>query len=145
MTKYIVDPETGHWLSQDHLRIAEIIYDYNPHLELVWIPSEARKENDKDYPFAVRCNPTGEYHADSSYIVFQLREDEVDHRVLSRLWLSDNTKHDVLARIEAEENAIRAVEYKKEMEEAEERRELMTSIFKSPKSVYRHNGIEYRE
>jgi hypothetical protein len=141
MTKYIVDPVTGHWLSQDHLRIAEIIHDYNPQLELVWIPPEDRKELDTEYPFAVRCNPDD----GKSYIMMQLKEHEVDHRVLERIFLNDNTKNDVLARLEAEEAAIYAIKLKKQMEEAEERREFLASIFKSPKSVYRHDGVEYRE
>jgi len=128
------------------LRIAEIINDYNPHLELVWIPPAARKELDEEFPFAVRYNHTpGVFDPQSSYIVIQLKEHEVDHRAIERIFLADNTKNDVLARIETEENVRRLIEYKKQMEEAEERQEFMTSVFRSPKSVYRHDGVEYRE
>lgn len=142
---FVADPETGHFLSQDHLRIAEIIYDYNPNLELVWIPPENRKENDTELPFAVRFNPTGEPGGPGSYIVFQLKEDEVDHRVLQRLFEADNSKTDVLGALESKEAALRLIEMKKAMDEAAERKEFTQAVLKSPKSVYRHGGVEYRE
>lgn len=132
--------EEGHFLSQDHLRIAEIIKDYNPDLELAWIPPENRLVDDKELPFAVICRPPG----GKPYVVFQLAEDEVDHRVLQRIFEADGTKNDVLASLEKKEAALKLIEMKKQMEAAEERREFAASVFKSPKSVYRHNGREYR-
>jgi hypothetical protein len=141
MSGYIYEQETGHLLSAEMLRIAEILQDYNPTLDLVWIPPEDRRVDDTELPFAVRCTPS---NGAKPYIVFQLREDEVDHRVLERVFEADTSRNDVLSMLERREAALRLVEMKRKMDEAEERKEFVKSVFSSRKSVYKHNGVEYR-
>ena len=46
---------------------------------------------------------------------------------------------------QAMDTARRAIELKRKMEEREEQAELAKSILKSPLSVFRHDGKEYRE
>lgn len=128
-------------LSAEHLRIAEILQDYNPQLDLVWIPPENRLPEDGNRVFAVRCTPSD---GRKPYIVFQLAEDEVDHRVIERVFEQDSHKNDFLSTLERREAALRLVEYKRKMDEAEERREFVAAVYGSRKSVYRHNGVEYR-
>jgi hypothetical protein len=139
MGGYEIDDQ-GHWLSQDHLRIAEIIHDYNPTLRLAWIPPENRLVDDTELPFAVMCDPA---NGAPSYVVFQLREDEVDHRVLERIFESDTHRTDVLSRLERQETARQLIKMKEEMDRRDEAREFAHSVFKSPKSTYKHNGVTY--
>lgn len=119
MSGFVVT-EDGRMVDAEVERIAALIQDYDPRLELAWIPPEQREVNEA-HPFAVLYNnPNG-----MQEIVFRLKENEIDHRVIKRLWENDsNTGTNVLDQIEAEENARRAVELKRQMDEAEERQEL---------------------
>lgn len=128
-------------LSAEHLRIAEILQDYNPQLDLVWIPPENRLPEDKGLFWAVRCTPSD---GRKPYLLFQLREDEIDHRVLERVFEQDLHKNpDFLSKLERKEAAMRLVDMKRQMDEAEERRAFVKSVFSSPKSTYKHNGVTY--
>lgn len=127
MNSIIFDPESGYALSVDHQRIAEIINDYDPSLSLVWIPPNERVLNEK-HPFAVVHSPDDA----PAYIVMRLRETEVDHRVLARLWGADSKNTNVLDKIEAEEAAKRAVELKRREDEIEEAREKAAWMVKAP-------------
>jgi hypothetical protein len=138
MSAVVFDPQTGHALSVDHQRIAEIIHDYDPSLELAWIPPSERNAND-DFPFAVLHRTPGGV---VDYIVFKLRESEVNHTVLTRLWENDTTKNDVLGIIERDEAARNLVEMKKQMDEAEEARELATWALKARPGA-KHNGVRF--
>lgn len=136
-TKIVV--QDGMMLSADHMRIAEIIKDYDPYLELVWIPPNQRSFDDT-MPFAVRDNRPG--IPEDLRIVFKLRESEVDHRVLARLFRGDNSRHNVLDMIESEENARRLLDYKRQMDEAEEAREMAAWAIKARPGA-KHNGVRF--
>lgn len=123
----IFDPDSGRALSVEHQRIAEIIQDYDPKLRLVWILPEDRQLNEQ-HPFAVVHSPDNA----PEYVVMRLRESEVDHRILARLWGSDDKNGNVLTRIEAEESARRAVELKKQQDEIEEAKEMAAWMVKAP-------------
>lgn len=128
--------DDGHFVSEKVAHISEIIQDYNPYLQLVWIPPENRAEGDQTPPFAVQDNSPGR----EPYIVFFIKEDEMDERVIARLFQGDNTKHDILAEVEAEERARKVLEYKQQMEAAEERRDFIKSVVGSGLHSFRHNG-----
>jgi len=71
----------------------------------------------------------------------RLRETELDHRVLARLWETDTAKgNNILSSIEAEEAARQAIELKKQQDDLEEKRELAAWMIKAPVGA-RHNGI----
>lgn len=129
------DPESGRALSVEHQRIAEIIHDYEPTLSLAWVPPENRALNEQ-YPFAVIHSPEDA----PAYIVMRLRENEVDHRVLARLWGADSKNGNVLTNIEAEEAARKAVELKAREDEIEEAREMAAWMVKAPAGA-KINGL----
>ncbi len=128
-------PVNGQFVSQNHLHIAEIINDYDPTLSLAWIPSDKRAPGEP--PFAVVHRPLG----GPEYVVFYA--DQCDERILERIWKNDSAKTNVLTDLEAHNSAIEALKLKKELEAAEERKELVESIVKSPLNTYRHNGVVY--
>jgi hypothetical protein len=131
------DPETGYALSDEHRRIAEIIKDYDESLELAWIPPD--KRDGEEFPFAILHRTPGGV---VDYVAMKLREREIDHRVLVRLWENDTTKNDVLGAIEREEDARKIMQLKKEMDDAEEAQELATWALKA-RSGAKHNGVRF--
>lgn len=131
-----VPAEGGYFVSEKHARIAEIISDYDSTLELAWIPPDKREPGDK--PFAVVHRPPGA----RSYVVCYA--DDCDERLLARIFDMDNKTGDAIKRMDAHNAAVRAYQLKKQQEDMQEAHELTASILRSPKSVYRHNGVEYR-
>lgn len=131
-----IPTDDGRWVSEDHERIARIIQDYDPDLHLAYIPPDKREPG--DVPFAVLHTPPGQ----PGYIVFTA--EYCDERILARLFAGDTAKTDVLAGIDTHNAALEAIRLKKQMDYEEERSELVKSIVKSPKTVYRHNGVTYR-
>lgn len=130
----LVPTESGHWVSNEFAQIAEIVNDYDPHLQLVWIPPEQRTDNTP--PFAI-LETTGE---GKQNIVFTIKEEDLNHTVLTRLFRGDTHKNDVLANIEADEIARQALELKDKLEKSEERRDFIAAVARSPKHSYKHNG-----
>lgn len=126
----------GHFVSEKHARIAEIVQDFNPYLELVWIPPENRKENDDTPPFAILDRTPGK----KPYIVFTIKEDELDERVIAKLFQGDLAHNDVLGRLEAQERAAQVLKYKEQMDKAAERQDFVKSVVGSGKHSFRHNG-----
>ena len=127
MSTVIFDPDSGRVLSAEANRIAQVIHDYDETLELAWVPPENRELNEQ-YPYAVIHRP-----ADAPpYIVMRIRETELDHRIIARLWANDNKNGNVLDKIETEEAALRALELLKQEEAIEEAREKAAWMVKAP-------------
>lgn len=127
MSGFVVS-ESGRMLDAEVVRIAEVINEYDEHLRLTWIEPENRGPEDTHPYMVVFDNPaTG-----LTEPVFSLKETELDHRVIARLWGSDNRNGNVLDRIEAEENARKALELKRQMEEQAERAEMAAWMVKAP-------------
>lgn len=124
-------------LSQKHERVAEIIKDYDPDLELAYIPKQERTAFDA-HPFAVVHTHNG-----YRYVVMTCREDEVDERLLARLFTHNIDNNDVMGRLEAEEAARRLMEMRQRMDEQEEKADFARSVITSKKNYYRHNGKVY--
>lgn len=126
-------------LSAKHERVAEIIKDYDPDLELAYIPKQERTSFDSK-PFAiVHVNPQNGYR----YVVMTCREDEVDERLVARLFKHNIAENDVIGQLEADEAAARLLEYRTKMDEVEEKKEFMRAVLTSKKNWYRHNGKVY--
>ncbi len=130
-----VPAEGGYFVSEKHAHIAEIISEYDPTLELAWIPPDKREPGDQ--PFAVVHRPLN----NPPYVVCY--SDNPDERLLARIFGMDLAKHDVLGQVEAEQAAYKALQMKRHMEEMEEAHELSAAILRSPKSTYKHNGVKY--
>lgn len=128
--------EDGHFVSERHERIAAMIKDFDEELELAWVPPEHRAANDNTPPFAVICRPRDK----QPYIVFTIKEDELDERVIARLINGDNTHNDPLAWAQAQEDADEAYRLKQQMDAAEERMDFVKTVVGSNKHSFRHNG-----
>lgn len=131
----LVPAEDGHWVNEKFARISEIIHDFDPRLQLVWIPPEGRTAFD--------TKPYGVLHTSDQGLqkmVMYIKEDELDERVLAQLFLGDTERHDVLARMEAQELAERITRNKEKMEEAEARQDFIKTVVGSHKHSFKHNG-----
>ena len=129
----VLDGNNG--LSVQHERIAEVIRDLDPNLELAYIPDNMRSSFDK-HPFMVRHK--------NGYVVMTLAANEVDHRVIAKLIKRDTAKGSVIDAIDAESAAFHLVNAKAKLDDLEEKRDFTHSVLKSNKNVYRHNGQVYR-
>jgi hypothetical protein len=136
----ILGQESGYGISVKHQRIADIIQDYDPTLELAWIPPDKRDFNDIE-PFAVIHRPG---NGKQSYVAMTLREDQINETLLARLWSHDNKNGSVLTWVEAQDAARNAVILKEKMDDAEMKRDLVSHIVSSNKNTYHHGGVAYR-
>lgn len=140
--------EVGEFLPSKAARFAEILKDYNPYLELRFIPRSKRDDTDT-HPFVIwdlspwRLGPQG-----LGYPVRHLTEREMEspESILSWLFEGDLSKHgfsEVKARAMAKESAEQLLKHKKEAELAEQRQDLaatMVSGGRNRLSSFRHNG-----
>lgn len=136
----ILGQESGYGISVKHQRIADIIRDYDPTLELAWIPPNHRNHDDTE-PFAVIHRPG---NGKQSYVAMTLREDQVNETLLARLWSHDNKNGSVLTWVEAQDAAARAVKMKEQMDDADMKRDLVESIVGSHLNTYKHDGVKYQ-
>ena len=138
-SQYRLDGTSGQVINTAHQRIAEMINDLDHELRLVWIPPNNRLPSD-NMPYAVVKSPLG----GEEYVVFNLREDQLDERVIAHL-IASRTGGPVspLDRVEALEAAQRLALAKKQEDENAEARELAVAVLKSKKNWYKHNGRTY--
>lgn len=131
--------EDGHWISERVSRIVEIIKDYDPNIDVQWIPSEERLSRDPEFRLVTLDN------LGKPYIMFFVdNEEKFNESVLARIFQSDQGANPLkLNAIEAHNAAIKAVKMKEKMDELQEAHALARSIWKSPKSKYKHNGVVY--
>jgi hypothetical protein len=115
-----VATEDGRFVSGDHMRIAEIIRDYDPDLCLAWIPPEQRRNQDT-HPWAV-------FYRNKLVATFE----HCDHRILAHLWSHDSQRGNVLAKLDAENAAAKAVQLKEELEMSEARQDIIVSALRTP-------------
>lgn len=140
--------EYGEFLSSKAARLAEILRDYNPYLELAFIPRSKRDETDTK-PFAIIDNSPWR----PQNVVRHLTEAEADNpqAILQWLFEGDLSKHGVselAARAQAAETAEKLLMHKKNAEIAAERQELAEAIVRGgrdKKNFYRHNGKVFTE
>lgn len=131
----ILDPCSGHALPQKAVRIAEILHDFDPDLELRWIPPSSLQEGDK--PYAIWHNSRN--HPNGGYIVCLVDNNEMDHRIIGKLFRMRNTS---LSQIDADNKALEVMKLKERMDEQEELDAFRKFVIQSDKTV-RHNGVTY--
>lgn len=139
--------EYGEFLSSKASRLAEILHDYNPYLELRFIPSSKRDDTDT-HPFAIWDNSPWRSRGGEGYPVRHITESEMENPAAILQWLfeGDLSKHgvgEIQARVKSKEAAEALLRHKRDAEIAEERQELATAIVKGGrdrKNFYRHNG-----
>ena len=129
----IYDSESGYFLSQKHQNLAEVINLYNESLRVVWIPTDMREVSGPK-PFGVAmCPPIGE-----QYMVMLLSEKEMDNprEVLQRVIASDGKHTNVLAYLDARNDAAKLLKAKADLEVKAEMHDRAHSMFKSPFHSY---------
>lgn len=129
-------PVDGHFVSQKQIRINEILRDYDPTLQLQWIPPNQRSHN--DLAFRVVCFPMGR----PPYLV--CTAEEADERLLARVFEADQANSpNKLNFIENYNKALELTRAKEDFEVRQEDHDLAASILRNNKSTYRHGGIDY--
>jgi hypothetical protein len=134
------DSEVGAFISESHRHVAEILHDYNRGFSLVWVPPKDRTRETTD-PFAIiHRMPDG-----SEYVAMWLTEREMDNpqEVLRRVFMADTSRTDVLANLEAAENARQLLAMKAEENRIEEQLELIEFMVKTPLHQVQHNGRKF--
>lgn len=116
--------DDGSWVNGDYERLGRLVKDYDANLALAWIPPEAREAHEK-FPYAIIDTRT-----DS--IVFCIEASETPVEIIERLFKSDATKGDVLDRLQARTDAIKAWQLKTQMDELKEAEELALFMVQSP-------------
>lgn len=130
-------PENGHFISEKQRRINEILQDYDPTLELQWIPPDRRSAN--DVAFRVVHRPPGK----PAYVV--LTASECDERLLAQVFSSDQQtaaqrlggNGDLLNYLDNYNAALELVQAKAREEERAEAHEMAAAILRSNKFHYR--------
>lgn len=121
----------GRWINERVSRIVEIIRDYDPNLEVCWIPPDKREPGDAAFAI-VETGPSG-----LRTVAFYVQtEAEFDERILARVFAGDTTKNDVYGNLEAQNAAVEAIKLKRQMEAWEEEKDHMRHVLKSPLNKY---------
>lgn len=129
-------PVDGHFVSQKQVRINEILQDYDPTLQLQWIPPDNRSSD--DLAFRVVCFPVRR----SPYLVCTAQE--ADERLLAKVFEADQAHSpNKLNYIENYNKARELLIAKEDFEKRQEDHELAASIIRSTKSSYKHRGIDF--
>ncbi len=132
---YIPD-ENGNFVSDNQRRVSAVLRDYDPNLQLQWIPP-GKRDATRAYPFrVVDCQPG----RDPYVVCFA---DECDERLLARVFQADNKHGDVQNYLDAHNAAVEAMRLKEQLEKNEEANRMAYSILRSQKIHYRHNGIDF--
>lgn len=133
----MIPQQTDFWVSEEFSRLAEVIQDYDPHLELRWIhPSQRTTAVDRAAPYCI-------FDTRSNYIVMYATELDTPAEILGRLFDADNKHGDVLKRMDAQNAAVKALEMKKHIDAAEEAKDLAAFAIGNEKNVWKHNGVKF--
>jgi hypothetical protein len=136
-----VPHDDGHFISERISRVVDIIRETWPMLDVKWIPPELRAPGDAAFAIVERL-PDGR-----EFVVFHVdKEEDFDHRVLARIYAGDNTQNNVLAEIEAQDQALRAYQQKAAQEQMDEANEFAAFVLKGGrerKNWIRHNGWKF--
>lgn len=127
--------EDGRFISAKVSRVVELIREYDHRLDVAWIPPDQRGADDPAFAITERLSDG------RNVVAFYVQdESEFDERVLTRIIMGDNTQHDVQARVEAENTAARAMVLAKRRDEIAAYADFASSIIRSRKHTYKHDG-----
>lgn len=138
--------ELRQFISEDHRRLAEVLHDYKPTFSLVFIP-QADRQVGEQFPFAILDSPLGK----EPYIVRYLTDAQMRRpaEVLAWCFEGDIIRHrpmDVLARIEAKENAEKLLDLKRRDDELQDRIEFGAFMFSGGRDklhTIKHDGKKF--
>jgi hypothetical protein len=130
-----IPTDTGEWVDENYERLARIIKDYDSCLELRWIPPAARTREDKK-PYVI-------VDTRSNSAVMFASELDTPTDILVRLACSDNSKGDVVSRLEAQETAQKLMEHKKWVDELEEAKDKANFLINTPLHYASVDGVKF--
>lgn len=130
-----IPADDGTWVDENFERLARVVQDYDHNLVLAWIPTDKRTRDDKK-PYAVVDTRTG-------HPVMYASELETPVDILERLFNADNNKGNVLDRLEARENAEKALRMKEWIDRKDEANDMAKFFIKSPLHTIKHNGKKF--
>lgn len=137
MTQIFIPTDDGRWVNADFERLARNIQDYDPALELRWIPPEHRTREDKK-PYCIVDTHT-------ETVVLHASELDTPADILTRLYLADNDNGSVLDRIEAHNLAVQNLKMAEWLDEREEMREQAKFLLFTPLHYVKFNGKKLNE
>lgn len=117
----------GHLVSAKAQRVVQAIKDYEPELEVKWVPPAARTEGQAAY--AIWHNPMGH----PSYVLFYVQKDEdFDERVLAKIIANDqrNGKQNY-SDFEAWEQTNKLLEKQEYLDKMEEAKDIARFVAKT--------------
>lgn len=129
--------DDGSFVSDKYERLARVVKEYDPWLELRYIPPAMRTRDDKK-PYCVVDTRGG--HA-----VLFASELDTPEQILARLFGADNAKGNVLDGLEAHNAAVEALRLREQMDEMEELAEQAYFMKQSPLHYVRFNGRMFDE
>lgn len=123
----------GHLVSAEISRVIEAIRQYEPELDVEWVPPAARREGQA--AFAIVHRPRG----GEEYILFFVKdESEFDERVLRRIIYNDQRSgKQVYSEFAAAERARELVQKQKHADELEQAADVAAHILRSRKNTYK--------
>ncbi len=130
--------DDGRFISAKVSRIVELIREYDHRLDVKWVPPDRRAPDDPAFAITERLGDGREVVA-----FYVDNEESFNENVLTRIYMGDNTKHDVQARITAQNAAVTRVSQLRAREENQQFAEFIGSMIRSHKSYYRHGGKTY--
>lgn len=125
----------GQLVSDKIERVVLAIKEYEPRIEVRWLPDRGRHPNQPAFKII--------YHDDDGdeFILFHvMTEEEFDARVLQRIMANDqrNGQH-TLNEFEAWEQAQQAVARQQQLDEFEATADIVAHVLKSSKNTYKIN------
>ena len=144
----VYNPDLGEFVREDHMHLAQVLKDLKPTYNLVYIPVKDRTTpEEKQKPWAILDRPDNL----PEYVVRYISAEEMKqpHKVLAWLFDGDIVRHgaeNVLKRIEAEENAKKLLNFKRQEEELEDRIDYADFLFtggRDKKHTITHNGKKF--
>jgi hypothetical protein len=127
-------PELDRWISEEFSRLAEIIQDYDPYLELRWIPPEHRTDpEDKKNPYCI-------WDTRTNYVVMFASELDSPVAILAKLFDIDNKNGDVNKRLQAHNAAQQAMQMREWLDEREAAKDFSAFVFSNKKNYWTHEG-----
>lgn len=126
----------GQFVSAKVERIVLAIKDYEPTLQVKWVPPSEREEGQS--AFAIIHDAPG----NAPYVMFYVKsEDEFDERVLQRIIYNDQrTTTHTYSELEAWERAQALVQKQEHLDQMEEAQDIAYHVFKSPLNTYKVNN-----
>lgn len=122
---------SGQWISAKQQRINEILQDYDPKLQLQWIPPGRR--NEKDEPFRVVCFPVN----GRPYLICTAME--ADERLLATVFQADqkNRSGGLMSWLDNYNSAKSIYNAKVNHERRQEQHEMAQAVIRNNKSSYK--------